>query len=63
MVGTACFAKQERPTPPAYSTLADLLENEQARQALIENLQTLAAEQTGQLAKSVEIRKIEAFRI
>lgn len=36
---------QEAPQEPAYSTMADLLENEQSRQALIDQLRQLAAQQ------------------
>lgn len=49
------FAQQGETPPdtaaaetPAYSTLADLLENDQARQRLIEQLRTLAASQEGE---------------
>ena len=43
---TATHAQQGQTGPPAYSTLADLLENEQTRKALIEDLRTLASKQT-----------------
>ncbi len=43
-------AQQAQSEPPAYSTLADLLENEQARQALIQDLRALAEKESGQLA-------------
>ena len=43
-------AQQAQSPPPAYSTLADLLENEQTRQALIQELRALAEKESGQLA-------------
>jgi small conductance mechanosensitive channel len=43
---TATHAQQEQAASPAYSTLADLLENEQTRKALIEDLRVLASKQT-----------------
>ena len=49
---TTGHAQQEQSAPPAYSSLADLLENAQTRKALIEDLRALAAQQAGQLAES-----------
>ncbi|WP_051564654.1 mechanosensitive ion channel domain-containing protein [Desulfovermiculus halophilus] len=49
---TGSFAQAEQSSPPAYSTIADLLENEQSRQALIQELRSLAADKGGELASS-----------
>lgn len=61
------FAQQGEATPdsapseaPAYSTLADLLEDEAARQRLIEELRTLAAAQEGETAPAGEAAAAEA---
>lgn len=45
-----CSAQENKGTTPAYSTLADLLENEQTRKALIEDLRQLAAKQAPELS-------------
>lgn len=46
------LAQPEQTDPPAYSTLADILENEQTRTALIEDLRALAAQQAGRQAET-----------
>ena len=55
-----CFAQPDQSQPPAYSTLADLLENEQARKALIEDLRELAAKQGGEVAAAGKAAPPEA---
>ncbi|WP_346796728.1 mechanosensitive channel protein [Halomonas sp. Bachu 37] len=40
--------------PPAYSTLADLLENEQARAQMIAQLRELAAQETGEASPELD---------
>ncbi|GAB2789731.1 mechanosensitive channel protein [Halomonas shantousis] len=50
-------ALAQQPPPqgtPAYSTMADLLENEQSREALIEQLRTLAAAQENDQTLDIE---------
>ncbi|MDZ7759003.1 MAG: mechanosensitive channel protein [Desulfovermiculus sp.] len=47
---TSSLAQSSSASPPAYSTLADLLENEQSRQKLIQELRSLAAVEGDQLA-------------
>lgn len=61
MIALPVFAQQGETPPvnatnemPAYSTLADLLENDQARQRLIEELRALADPQEGELGLAGE---------
>ncbi|MFO7878309.1 MAG: mechanosensitive channel protein [Desulfovermiculus sp.] len=49
-ISTTTSLAQSNQDAPAYSTLADLLENEQSREKLIQELRSLAAKESEQLA-------------